>query len=204
MGIALIIPRDRLAAVVPPMNDETARVAVVLGAKNLGGAIAGHLIDSGWRVAAVAVARRPPTPRSSAAPSASPPTPRNPTTWPPRSSESVTNSAHPELIVNAVGASRPPANDRGGFGGRPIGDASMDGFHGWAMAVAEQAFVFLSAGIAALRQTGNGGALIQVTGGSSRRMCPGAVSGPPAARPPAQWSTRPLRRNASTASTWRS
>jgi NADP-dependent 3-hydroxy acid dehydrogenase YdfG len=40
------------------------------------------------------------------------------------------------------------------------------------VAVAEQAFVFLSTGAVALRETG-GGALIQVTGGSSRRAMPG-------------------------------
>ena len=38
--------------------------------------------------------------------------------------------------------------------------------------MAEQSFVFLSAGAAALEQTG-GGALVQVTGGSSRRAMPG-------------------------------
>jgi NADP-dependent 3-hydroxy acid dehydrogenase YdfG len=40
------------------------------------------------------------------------------------------------------------------------------------VAVAEQAFVFLSTGAAALRAT-DGGALIQITGGSSRRAIPG-------------------------------
>ncbi len=38
--------------------------------------------------------------------------------------------------------------------------------------MAEQAFVFLSAGAAALRSSG-GGTLVQVTGGSSRRAMPG-------------------------------
>jgi NADP-dependent 3-hydroxy acid dehydrogenase YdfG len=38
--------------------------------------------------------------------------------------------------------------------------------------VAEQAFVFLSTGAAALRESG-GGALVQITGGSSRRAIPG-------------------------------
>jgi NAD(P)-dependent dehydrogenase (short-subunit alcohol dehydrogenase family) len=49
----------------------------------------------------------------------------------------------------------------------------MDGFRGWAVAVAEQAFVFLSTGIRALRESGAGGTLIQVTGGSARRAMPG-------------------------------
>jgi NADP-dependent 3-hydroxy acid dehydrogenase YdfG len=70
-----------------------------------------------------------------------------------------------------VSASRPPRGDKG-FGGGPIGDATLDGFRGWAAAVAEQAFVFLSTGIRVLRESG-GGTLIQVTGGSSRRAMPG-------------------------------
>jgi 3-oxoacyl-[acyl-carrier protein] reductase len=60
----------------------------------------------------------------------------------------------------------------GPFGGGPIADADVDGFRNWAAAVAEQAFVFLSTGIDALRESG-GGTLIQVTGGSSRRAMPG-------------------------------
>ena len=77
----------------------------------------------------------------------------------------------PTLLVNAVTASRPP-DDGKGFGGGPIGDATLDGFRGWSAAVAEQAFVFLSTGIRALRESG-GGTLVQVTGGSSRRAMPG-------------------------------
>jgi NADP-dependent 3-hydroxy acid dehydrogenase YdfG len=48
----------------------------------------------------------------------------------------------------------------------------LEAFRGWTVAVAEQAFVFLSIGAEALGQTG-GGALIQITGGSSRRAMPG-------------------------------
>jgi hypothetical protein len=54
----------------------------------------------------------------------------------------------------------------------PLADADLAGFRGWTVAVAEQAFVFLSAGSAALRESG-GGALVQITGGSSRRAARG-------------------------------
>jgi len=78
-----------------------------------------------------------------------------------------------DAIVNAVSASRPPEGG-GPFGGGPLADATLAGFHGWTAAVAEQAFVFLSAGAAALRDQGRGGGtLIQVTGGSARRPSPG-------------------------------
>ena len=130
---------------------------VVLGAKNLGGAIAEHFLGLGWKVAAVA--------RS------------------PESLERVrelgalglqANAAEPhelraaletasgqlgglDAVVNAVSASRPSG---GPFGGGPLAEADLAAFRGWTVAVAEQAFVFLSEGARALRATG-GGALIK-------------------------------------------
>jgi NAD(P)-dependent dehydrogenase (short-subunit alcohol dehydrogenase family) len=147
------------------------RVAVVLGARNLGGAILDHLVSEGWRAAAVAQSDE-----TLAAVRA-------------RGSLALAADASdldqlgaaleqvraelgaPGLIVNAVSASRPPAGG-GPFGGGPIADATLEGFRGWAGAVAEQAFVFLSTGIRALRESGGGGTLVQVTGGSSRRAMP--------------------------------
>ena len=59
----------------------------------------------------------------------------------------------------------------GPFGGGTLAEADIDAFQGWTVAVAEQAFVFLSVSSAALKESG-GGALIQITGGSSRRAMP--------------------------------
>jgi NAD(P)-dependent dehydrogenase (short-subunit alcohol dehydrogenase family) len=147
-----------------------AKTVVVLGARNLGGAIAEHFLALGWNAAAVA-----------------------------RTEESLQRvrehgalaltadasdhaaltetlaSARRELgsvdaVVNAVTASRPPAGSP--FGGGELATADLEAFRGWTVAVAEQAFVFLSTGAAALRESG-GGALIQVTGGSARRAMPG-------------------------------
>jgi NAD(P)-dependent dehydrogenase (short-subunit alcohol dehydrogenase family) len=147
------------------------RVAVVLGARNLGGAILDHLVADGWRGAAVA--RSEETARAAGD----------------RGALGVAADASdldslgaalgrvrdevgaPSLIVNAVSASRPP-RDGGPFGGGPIADATIDGFRGWTVAVAEQAFVFLSSGVRALRESGGGGTLVQVTGGSARRAMP--------------------------------
>jgi 3-oxoacyl-[acyl-carrier protein] reductase len=154
------------------MSPGVDRVAVILGARNLGGAIAGHLLENGWRVAAVA--RSEETAQAAGE----------------RGALGIAADASdagelagalarvrdelgpPELIINAVSASRPP-DDGAGFGGGPIADASLDGFRGWTVAVAEQAFVFLSTGIAALQEAGKRGTLVQVTGGSSRRAMPG-------------------------------
>src|SRR5262249_60948925 len=71
-----------------------------------------------------------------------------------------------DLIDTAVSAARPPG--KGPFGGGPFAEATLEGFLGWTVAVAEQAFVFLSEGVKA-----GAGTLIQVTGGSARRAIAG-------------------------------
>jgi 3-oxoacyl-[acyl-carrier protein] reductase len=147
-----------------------AKTVVVLGARNLGGAIIDHFIELGWNAAGVArseetlegVRRRGALAIAADAADAT-------------SLTDALASARSQLgsldaVVNAVTAARPVS--RGSFGGGPLADADRDGFHAWTVAVAEQAFVFLSAGSMALR-AGDGGALIQITGGSSRRAMPG-------------------------------
>lgn len=140
--------------------------AVILGARTLGGAIVDRLLADCWHVAAVARsaetlaavrARGALALKSDAA---------DPDDL--RAALDAAREAHGglDLIVNAVNASRPAAGDS--FGGGPIEGSSMETFRGWAVAVAEQAFTFLTTGIAALRGAG-GGRLIQITGGSSRQ-----------------------------------
>lgn len=149
----------------------TSRIAVVLGARNLGGAIAAHLVAHGWRVAAVA--RREESLASAVtagalgvrADAADPDGLRD------AFARVAGELGPPTLIVNAVSAARP--GDAGPFGGGPIADATLDGFRGWAAAVAEQGFVFLSEGARALRAGAAGGTLVQITGGSARRAMPG-------------------------------
>jgi 3-oxoacyl-[acyl-carrier protein] reductase len=143
---------------------------VVLGARNLGGAIAAHFTELGWRTAAVArsadtlqVVRD----RGGVAIEAD--------ASDPASLARALETARDELgsldaIVNAVTAARPTG--AGPFGGGTLSEADLDGFRGWTIAVAEQAFVFLSEGARALRTSG-GGTLVQITGGSSRRAMPG-------------------------------
>ena len=147
-----------------------AKTVVVLGARNLGGAIVDHFLGLGWNAAAVARSEET-LDRVRA---------RGALALPADASDhdALTDalaSARRELgsldaVVNAVTASRPP--ESGPFGGGELADADLGAFRGWTVAVAEQAFVFLSTGAAALRQSG-GGALVQITGGSSRRAMPG-------------------------------
>lgn len=147
-----------------------AKTIVVLGARNLGGAVIDRFLELGWNAAGVARSddtlervrqRGALAIGADAADMAS-------------LSEAL-RTAKAELgsldaVVNAVTAARPPT--AGPFGGGELAVADLEAFRGWTVAVAEQAFVFLSTGAAALRKSG-GGALIQITGGSSRRAIPG-------------------------------
>jgi NAD(P)-dependent dehydrogenase (short-subunit alcohol dehydrogenase family) len=173
-----------------------AKTIVVLGARNLGGAIARHFLDLGWNAAAVARSEeslasvRERGALGVAADAAD--------------LEALSGALEQvrgeygslDAIVNAVSAARPPGS--GPFGGGELADADLAGFRGWTVAVAEQAFVFLSAGAAALKQSG-GGALVQITGGSSRRAIPGKglwAAGAFATRALVQAASQELREHA--------
>jgi NAD(P)-dependent dehydrogenase (short-subunit alcohol dehydrogenase family) len=148
----------------------SSKTVVVLGARNLGGAIIDHFLERGWSAAGVALSDdtldgvRARGALAVAADASDP-----------ASLRGALNKAREEYgsldaVVNAVSAFRAPGG--GPFGGGEVASADLEAFRGWTVAVAEQAFVFLSEGAAALGQTG-GGALIQITGGSSRRAFPG-------------------------------
>jgi NAD(P)-dependent dehydrogenase (short-subunit alcohol dehydrogenase family) len=147
-----------------------AKTVVVLGARNLGGAIIDHFLAHGWNAAGVArsddtLARVRERGAIAIEADASDPA----------ALTGALEAAREQLgsvdaVVNAVTAARPTGN--GPFGGGALAEADLDAFRGWTVAVAEQAFVFLSTGLVAVRKSG-GGALIQITGGSSRRAMPG-------------------------------
>jgi NAD(P)-dependent dehydrogenase (short-subunit alcohol dehydrogenase family) len=146
---------------------------LVLGARNLGGAILDHLLRAGWNGAAVAqsddtlerVRARGAVGLQADA------------SDPAALGEAIARAREEldglDLMVNAVTAARPPAGSSGTFGGGPLAEATLEGWRGWGGAVAEQGFVFLSEGARALRDQGRGGTLVQVTGGSARRAMPG-------------------------------
>lgn len=139
---------------------------VVLGARNLGGAILAHHLQSGWRGAAVArSAETLETVRAAGG------VPLEADASDPDSLRAALERARAELgsidlVVNAVSAARPTRP--GPFGGGALDEATVEDFRGWTGAVAEQAFVFLSEGLRAGAKT-----LIQVTGGSARRAMAG-------------------------------
>lgn len=146
-----------------------AQTVVVLGARNLGGAIIDHFRGLGWNVAGVA--RSDDTlqrvrDRGALALQAD--------AAEPAALDQAFRTAYQQLgsldaVVNAVSASRAT---NGPFGGGDLADADLERFNEWTVAVAEQAFVFLSGGALALKKAG-GGTLVQITGGSARRAMPG-------------------------------
>jgi NAD(P)-dependent dehydrogenase (short-subunit alcohol dehydrogenase family) len=147
-----------------------AQSIVVLGARNLGGAIVDHFLGLGWNAAAVA--RSDETLQAVRARGA---VGLSADASDPGQLAAALDRARQELgsldaVVNAVSAARPPGG--GPFGGGELADADIAAFQGWTAAVAEQAFAFLSTGARALRQSG-AGTLVQITGGSSRRALPG-------------------------------
>jgi NAD(P)-dependent dehydrogenase (short-subunit alcohol dehydrogenase family) len=143
--------------------------AVVFGARNLGGAIIGHLVEQGWNVAGVARSRETVDTVSERgalgiqADASDAADVRQALIAAREAFGPVT------LTVNAVSAARPVKQRP--FGGGALADADVDDFRGWTAAVAEQAFVFLSESARALKDAA-GGTVVQVTGGSSRRAMP--------------------------------
>jgi 3-oxoacyl-[acyl-carrier protein] reductase len=148
-----------------------ARTLLVFGARNLGRAIAEHFAEHGWNVAGAA-----------------------------RSEESLKlfdesfptcltlqgDASDPAFVADAcartrerfgsldllVNAASPGMRTQGQFGGGPLLDATREDFEHYANGVTRIAFAFLSEGGKALH-AGDGGTLVQITGGSARRAMPG-------------------------------
>jgi 3-oxoacyl-[acyl-carrier protein] reductase len=146
------------------------QTVVVLGARNLGGAIVDHFLELGWRAAAVARSQETLDRVSERGALALRADASDRAALADTLATARRELGSLDAVVNAVSAARAPG--AGPFGGGELASADLDAFRGWTVAVAEQAFVFLSAGAAALREAG-GGTLVQITGGSSRRAIPG-------------------------------
>ena len=150
------------------MSDQALRAAVVLGARNLGGAITRDLLACGVRVATVA--RTSADLKGLAADGA---VTLRADVADPDLLRGVLGRASAELgpidlIVNAVSTTRPSGG--GAFGGGAVATATLDGFDGWAVPAARHAFVFLREGARALE--GRHGTLIQIAGAPARRANP--------------------------------
>lgn len=146
------------------------KAVVVLGARNLGGAIIDHFLSQGWRAAGLARSEETLLRVKDRGALALDADASDPASLRQALATARTDLGSLDAVVNAVSAARPPR--AGPFGGGELAVADLAAFRGWTVAVAEQAFVFLSVGAAALGEEG-GGTLVQVTGGSARRAIPG-------------------------------
>jgi NAD(P)-dependent dehydrogenase (short-subunit alcohol dehydrogenase family) len=150
------------------------RTALILGARNLGRAIAAHLAEREWHVAGVALTQETISKFEEAIPGAlgialDASTPAAVDEAAGRTRERFGGSI--DLLVNAVAAGPSPSGAP--FGGGPLAELSAEDFDHYALKVVRQTYAFLSAGVRALRADGDGGTLIQITGGSTRRAIPG-------------------------------
>jgi 3-oxoacyl-[acyl-carrier protein] reductase len=144
--------------------------ALVFGARNLGRAIIERLIEQGWAVAGVA---RSETTLQTVADAGALALRADVTDQASvRDAVEQVAEAHGavDLVVNAASAYGGARS--GPFGGGPIAEANADAFDAWAVAPARSAFTFLSAAGSFLVAQGRPATLIQVTGGSSRRVIP--------------------------------
>ena len=144
---------------------------VVLGARNLGGAILDRFLADGHRAAAVAQSAD-----TLSAVRARGALALEADATHPDALAGVLARARDELgsldvLVNAVSLGRPRPPEP--FGGGPLAEGSLDAFRRWGVATAELAYTFLSVGARTLRESG-GGVLIQITNGTARRPAPGS------------------------------
>ncbi|WP_171057986.1 SDR family oxidoreductase [Modestobacter altitudinis] len=144
---------------------------VVLGGRNLGGAILDRFLADGWTAAGVSLTEG--TARETRARGARAYTCdiRDPTAL-----AAVLDRARVELVdltvvVNAVSLAR--ARPAEGFHGGSLAEARDDALQWWTVPVLEAGFSFLREGARALQAGGNGGVLIQVTNHSARRPAAG-------------------------------
>lgn len=148
------------------MAEPTLSGAVVLGARNLGAAIARDLLDHDVRVASLA---RTSSDLDRLAEHGAMPIQADVTDGEALEAalgRAAADLGPPDLLVNAVSAARPP-QDGSGFGGGPLATAGQAGFDGWTLAVAQQPFLFLSIGARELAD--RGGTLVQIVGAPARR-----------------------------------
>ncbi len=144
---------------------------VVLGSRNLGATILRHFVARGWRAAGIARSAESLDAARAAGAVAVGGDAREPGSLRRALGRAAGALDGIDLIVNAVGVASPEAGEP--FGGGPVADAALDQYRRWGAAVSETAFVFLSEGARLLRESGDGGTLVQIAGEAARRVPPG-------------------------------
>jgi NAD(P)-dependent dehydrogenase (short-subunit alcohol dehydrogenase family) len=151
------------------MTDQFPDTAIVLGARNLGAAITRDLLAGAARVATIARTRADLDLLARDGAVTITADASDPAELEAALDRAAGTIGMPELIVNAVSASR-PAKDGNGFGGGAIASSSVTGLDTWTTPVVQQALTFLRASARALE--GRTGTVVQVTGAPARRANP--------------------------------
>jgi NAD(P)-dependent dehydrogenase (short-subunit alcohol dehydrogenase family) len=145
--------------------------AVILGARNLGGAILDRLLADGWSAAAVAQSDD----TLAAVEARGALALRADATSPDELAQALRRAGVElgglDLLVDAVSVAQFVPGEP--WGGGPLAEATLERFERWTKRVAQVGFVFLSEGARALREHG-GGTLVQITNASARKPAPGA------------------------------
>src|SRR3954454_5796722 len=147
------------------------RSAVVFGARNLGRAVIELLVTDGWAVTGIARSRSTLDGVSASGALALEADVTDPASVYGVLERAAAAHGGVDLVVNAAAAYG--GERTGPFGGGPIAEADPDGFDSWAVAPARAAFSFLSASGRFAVAQGREATLVQVTGGSARRVMAG-------------------------------
>src|SRR5438105_1923892 len=135
---------------------------VVLGARNLGGAIADRLLDAGWQGAAIA--RSDDTLGAVRA--------RGMTALqadvlePGQLAGALRDAGDPDLVINAVSVAR--FDPEVPWGGGPLVDADLARWEAWGAAVTRQSLVFFSETARFLRDRDRAAKIVQVGNSATR------------------------------------
>jgi NAD(P)-dependent dehydrogenase (short-subunit alcohol dehydrogenase family) len=167
---------------------------VVLGAGDVSASILRHFVAEGWNAAAIAAGADERRDAQAAGAIGLEADAREPQALRRALSQADAALGGIALIVNAPGAAQPEAGEP--FGGGTVADASLEQYRRWGTAHGEATFVFLSEGARTLREAGDGGTLVQITGEAARRVTPGQgpwASGQRAARALVQAAAQELR-----------
>jgi NAD(P)-dependent dehydrogenase (short-subunit alcohol dehydrogenase family) len=145
--------------------------AFVIGARNLGFAVIGRLLDDGWAVAGGARSEETLAKVRTAGADALEIDVTDQASVLRALREVAGRDGRVKLVVNA--ASPYGGSGSGPFGGGPLAEAGPTGFEDWAAMPVRGAFAFLSASARFLLDQGGEATVVQVTGGSARRGMPG-------------------------------
>jgi len=146
---------------------------VVLGGRNLGGAVLDAFLADGWPAAGVSLSERTAEETRARGALAYTADARDPDALAAALSRAREDLGDLTVVVNAVSLAR--ARPAEPFHGGALADARADALHWWTVPVLEAGFAFLREGARALQQRGNGGVLVQITNGSSRRPAVGTA-----------------------------